>query len=394
MYDFQRCPKIVAIKAYRALRDVPEKPLAQPRELEPATIGKVGEIAVRMGLQGMPQNIALERIARVIPQMSLSDSLREIASESLHGVGKVREELADEYGDLTIIGKGEGRHPDLAGRVLPDFIAFTRRKKNPIIIETKDTTRKNPSDNFQASFYRGIAEKYGLYLFEERLEGEKRRFSPRTIQGSAEAILIYPRLASYSIVKEKFVPDEKTIRKVWKAKQLGFQGLAPEMKCRKGCPHHRLKIELEEGNMEPLSPLPLTLSRGVLECGFNYDIGYQVNYAWNLLPIKLKLAIARSETSAMNNLTKLQEWLTQAVGLDEEAAAILLDPGKREQFLSTRPGAQRLLKFMESDIEPWRRVLKKRVEVDAPSIMAVATAVYSLPKRSRDFVKGAWNRWH
>jgi hypothetical protein len=393
-YDYRRCPKIVAIKAYRAIRAVRENRRSEPRELEPATIGMIGEAAVKLGFQGVPRAVAMQQIAHAIPQVKFNEYLEEIAIQSLKGVEEVRGKLAREYGDITIIGKGEGRHPDLAGKVRPDFVAFRGRNQKPIIIETKDTTRRNPTDNFQASFYNGIAEKYGLYLIEERLEGGTRTFTPHTIHGSAEAVLIYPRLSEYSIVKDRFVPDDKSIKEIWKTKQLGFKGLTPETDCGKKCAHNRLKVKLAEGNMEPLPPLPLIFSEGVVESSFSLDIGYQATYAWNLLPPRVKLAIFLSARRAGDGVVGLKEWLTKTVGLEEEAAEVVLNPDRREAFLRSRPDAQSLVKSMASDLEPWKIILKERLAASAPSILAIATAVYSLPKKSSKFVQEAWDRWN
>lgn len=351
----------------------------------------IGEAAVKLGFQGLPRAAAMGQIAQAIPQMNFNEYLQEIASQSLKGVEEVRAKLAREYGELTIIGKGEGRHPDLPGKVRPDFIAFKERNKNPIIIETKDTTRMNPTDNFQAALYNGIAERYGVYLIEERVDGGAHTFSPFTIQGNAEAILIYPRLAKYSIVKDRFVPESELIKEIWKAKQLGFKGLIPETDCGKKCPHNRLKVKLGEGNMEPAAPLPLIFSNAVLESGFSYDIGYQVSYGWNLLPLKVKVAITLSTCGV--GIAGVKEWLTNTAGLEEEAAQIIVNSEMREAFLQSRPDAESLMKSVDSELEPWKSILKGRLTSGAPSILAIATTIYSLPKKSSRFVRGAWDRW-
>lgn len=393
LYDYRRCPKVVAIKAYRALRAVRETRLSKPRVLEPATIGMIGEAAVKLGFQGLPRTEAMRQISLRIPQVKINEYLQEIAIESLRGVEEIKRKLAKDFGTVNIIGRGEGRHPDLAGKVKPDFIALADRDANPVIVETKDTTRTSPSDNFQAMLYNGIAERYGLYLVEQRLEGKRPAFSPRLIQKSAEALLVYPRLAQYSRVTEKFVPDELTIKGVWKAKELGFKGLSPETECGKKCAHNRLKVRLPEGDMEPLPPPPLIFSEGIRECGYSFDHDYQTRYAWNLLPQKAKLAILFSTLRPDGRLVELKDWLTKAVGLDDEAADIVLNPRKRETFLGTRPDAKYLVKSMESELEAWKNLLRERLVVSGPSILAVATAVYSLPSRSSIFVKDAWDRW-
>ena len=137
LYDYRRCPKIVAIKAYRAIRSVRENRCSEPRELEPATIGMIGEAAVRLGFQGLPRAVAMQRIAHAIPQVKFNEYLEEIAIQSLKGVEEVRGKLAREYGDITIIGKGEGRHPDLAGKVRPDFVAFRGETKSRSSLKLK-----------------------------------------------------------------------------------------------------------------------------------------------------------------------------------------------------------------------------------------------------------------
>jgi hypothetical protein len=351
----------------------------------------IGEAAVKLGFQGVTRTVAMQQIAQTIRQVKFNEFLEEIASQSLKGVEEIRRKLSAEYGDITIIGKGEGRHPDLAGKVRPDFLAFRGRNRKPIVVETKDTTRRNPTDNFQASFYNGIAERYGLYLIEERLESGTRTFTPHTIHGSAEAVLIYPRLAEYSIVKDRFVPDGKTIREIWKAKQLGFKGLTPETDCGKKCAHKRLKVELGEGNVEPAPPLPLIFSNAVLESGFSYDMGYQVSYGWNLLPLEVKVAIALSTLGT--GIAGVKEWLTGTAGLEEEAAQIVVNQERREAFLHSKPDAESLVKSAGSELEPWRTILKGKLTTGAPSILAIATAIYSLPKKSSKFVTDAWSRW-
>jgi hypothetical protein len=135
----------------------------------------VGEQAVRFAFQGVSKSEAMQQIMRTMPTVNLSRELQAIAQQSLKGAEKVREKLAEEYGTIKVIGRGEGRHPDLGGKVRPDYIALPENG-TPLIIESKDTTRMNAPDRFQASYYNGIAEKYGLYLIEEHL---KPNASPR-----------------------------------------------------------------------------------------------------------------------------------------------------------------------------------------------------------------------
>jgi len=95
-----------------------------------------------------------------------------------------------------------------------------------------------PSDGFQARFYNGMSDAFGLYLLEERLERGTPNVSPRLVQAEAETILVYPRSASHTVVRDKFVPDRRMIKEVWKAKQLGLKALLPETDCGNCCVHH------------------------------------------------------------------------------------------------------------------------------------------------------------
>ena len=392
LYDYGRCPKIVAIKAYRAVTAVRADRAEERRVQEPATIGKIGEMAVRLTLEGVPKHETLTRISHAIPQIKINEYLAQIASQSVEGMDEIRKSLEAAYKEVTIVGRGEGRHPDLAGTARPDFIGLTKNEGTPIIVEAKDTAKEARSYKFQAMFYNGIAEKHGIYLLQERLEGETARFYPRLLRNAAETVLVYPRLATFTIIKEKYVPTESEIREVWKAKQLGFSGRIPEHQCRSKCPHNRLKVTLPESDMEPLPPLPLIFSKGSIENGVNFDLEYEADYAWALLPSRIKLAILFPGRGG-SELGILKSWLMSNLMISNEAADLVLDNGKRESFLRSKPSGEQLLKLMESELAPWKEVLKERLEGSAPSILARATAVYSLPKDSVRFIREAWGRW-
>src|SRR2546428_11868628 len=66
MYDYFRCPKIVAIKAYRHLHP-PERKREAPARAEPevsaSVVGKLGEAAVAAAFS--PEALAAETIAKL-----------------------------------------------------------------------------------------------------------------------------------------------------------------------------------------------------------------------------------------------------------------------------------------------------------------------------------------
>lgn len=384
----------MAIKAYRAIRISREAKEIQERRIsEPATIGKIGEAAVKLSLQGVPKHEVLKQITHAIPEIRVNEYLAQIATQSVEGMDEIRKSLKGAYESVTIVGRGEGRHPDLAGTARPDFIGLTERDGTPIIVEAKDSAKTTPAYKFQAMFYNGIAERFGVYVLRERLEGDSSKFFPRLIKSAAETILVYPRLATFSVVKEKYVPTQSVIKEVWEAKELGLNGQVPETECRKKCPHHRLKVDLPDGSMEPLPPLPLIFSEGSVEKGLDLDLEYQAEYAWDLLPTRIKLAVLFSRGRELGTLTELKNWLVKNLGITEEAADIVLDHEKRESFLGSKPDVDELIELMANELEPWQALLKERLVASGPSILARATAVYSLPNESGRFVGEAWGRW-
>jgi hypothetical protein len=349
-------------------------------------------MAVKLTLQGVPKHETLSRISHDVPQIKINEYLAQIAAQSVEGMDEIRKSLKAAYKEVTIVGRGEGRHPDLAGTARPDFIGLAKSDGTPIIVESKDTAKEARTYRFQAMFYNGIAEKFGVYLLQERLEGDAPKFFPRILKSTAETILVYPRLASFSIVKEKYVPTEQMIREVWKAKQLGFSGQVPQHECRSKCPHARLKANLPEGDLETQPPLPLIFSKGNLENGVDLDLEYQAGYAWDLLPSRIKLAVLFSK-AAGGKLDALKNWLVTNLMISNEAADLVVDKKKRESFLNSKPTGDDLLKLMSHEVEPWQKILKQRLQESSPSILARATAVYCLPEDSSRFVRDAWGRW-
>ncbi len=398
LYDFMRCPKIVAIKAHRALTEVREPAPPIQRKVEPATLGKIGEAAVKLGFAGIPLTTGIQQIARIVPDVNLNEHLLQIAQESLRGAEQIRHRLAEEYGEITIIGKGQGRHPDLAAAVMPDFIAFAEGTKQPIIVEVKGTAKPTPADDFQAKYYNGVAEQFGVYLLERRLEREAVAVSPELVRGAAETVLVYPRRAEYKVVREAFAPDRDVVRELWRAKELGFKGQMPEADCPSKCPHSRfernLKSKLVEGNMEPIPPLALTFSDGIVEQGYSLDLEYQVNYARGLLPAGFRYSILLGQSGFQGVESDVwRNWLVEVVGLDSEAAETALNLERLLRFHGSRPSSDELLASLGSEVEAWKAILKQRMRSAAPAVLGRATSIYSLPRRSAAFVKDAVKRW-
>jgi len=384
LYDYFRCPKIVAINAYKALNAMPTRPPMSYR---------IDEEAVELGFSGVSKTSARTQIAEALPEINLNDYLKQVVSESLKGMEKIRETLKEEYGEIEIIGRTEGHHPDLACTRRPHYIAFTSSREEPILIDVRKSLTKKATDKFQAKFCNGIASSFGIYLVEERVEEDAPTLSPRVIRGNAETVLLYPRSGRCVIVKDELNPDISLIKQVALAKQLGFRGVSPETDCGNQCVHRRSEIILREGNAEPLRPLPLIFSEGLLDNHYDLDLHYQVNYGSKLL---LHAKEAGFEGRTIKGLEVWKEWLVNVAGLNREAAEITMKFSvdyHDVRFNPWRPSAETLLRNLRDEITPWRRFLKGRLKDAAPAILGRAKSIYALPKESARFVSGALKRW-
>nr|MDO8135071.1 hypothetical protein [Candidatus Njordarchaeum guaymaensis] len=384
LYDYFRCPKIVAINAYKALNAMPTRP---------HTSYRIPEEAIESGFSGVSKTSAMTQIAEALPEINLNDYLKQAVSESLRGVEKIREALKEEYGEIKIIGRAEGHHPDLACTRRPHYIAFTSSREEPILIDMRNSLTKKDTDEFQAKVSNGIASSFGIYLVEERVEEDAPTLSPRVIQGDAETVLLYPRSGRCVIVKDKLNPDISLMKQVALAKQLGFRKMSPETDCGNQCVHRRSKIVLREGNAEPLRPLPLIFSEGLLDNHYDLDLHYQVNYGSKLL---LHAKEAAFEGGTVKGLEVWKEWLLNVVGLNREAAEITMNflvDYHDVRFNPWRPSAETLLRNLRDEVMPWRSFFKERLKGAAPAILGRAKSIYALPKESARFVSGALKRW-
>jgi hypothetical protein len=183
------------------------------------------------------------------------------------------------------------------------------------------------------------------------------------------------------------------IHEVWTAKELGLSGFSIESNCGADGPHHRLKVDLPEGSMEPLPPLPLVFSKGLVEEDWDFDLEYQVNYGRELLPPVLKTALFFDARNVDGKLAKWKDYLVNDGGLDKEAADIALSVRKHSHFCTSKPNPTELMRSMKVVFDRWKRILKKRLRTSTPALVGKATSVYALPAKSTRLVNNAWKRW-
>lgn len=403
VYDYFRCPKIVAIKAYRHLYP-PERKKEAPARAEPevpaSIVGKIGEAAVAAAFS--PEALAVETIAKLketVTQQTAStvsnmgvvidENARRILDETVNGLADIRNFITEEFGDVQVIGRGKCKNGSFPGEALPDFVAVSPKYKQPILIEVKNRPKPVKTDHFQATFYNTVAREAGVVVHEQRFESGRLNLVPVAYhQSIADTLLVYPRGGTYERITDQVSLKEDTLREVWLAKQLGFLGRSPHTDCGSKCPHHRLGIELPEGNLEVAQPLPLIFAQRLTEIGADLNTNYLQHYfyksgigsdlwLWTLKAEgdpRLKVEVIRQISSRMKVPEDVVERMAFGRGM--------------------MPNPDKVLKEMVGDIEPWEKVLgKERMSGIGPTLQGLVTRIYSLPDRSEEFIRLARRKW-
>ncbi|MBI4232302.1 hypothetical protein HY605_03650 [Candidatus Peregrinibacteria bacterium] len=403
VYDYLRCPKIVAIKSYRALHP-PErtKPTIRAEPAVPASvIGKIGEAAVAAAfspvatatesLNALKEVVAHQTISTVSSMgVTLDASARGILDETVKGITEIRKFITDEYGDIQVIGKGGCKNGPFPGEALPDFVALTPTRKQPILIEVKNSSKPLKTDRFQATFYNTVARETGVVVHEQRVEEGKLVLTPVAYHESiADTLVIYPRGGSYERIDSQIDMSGSTIQRIWQAKQLGFTGKSPHTDCDTKCPHYRLGVDLPEGNLEAATPPPLIYAKGLTEVDFNLDTDYLHNFFWKsglASGIYYELFMARDDP---DRIKKIAGQIAARINIPQDIVKRMAFPQQ------ITPDSNKIMKSMASDFEPWEMILgKERIKsIGYSTIQGLATRFYTLPDRSEEFVKRSWSKW-
>lgn len=392
LYDYGRCPKIVAYKAYRSLR-VERRPIEEVSAApsESTVIGKIGEFAIAAGFQGggIPSSVELD--SRVVERLEdvgiqVDDRVREILVETTKGLPEILTEVQEAYGYLKIIGKGVSRSGFLPSQANPDFVAVTSTGL-PVIIETKNTKAKGPAHEFQTAFYNTLARETGVVVIDSGVQNGKLILEPSAIHDvKTESVLIYPRLQEYERVTRTVDLSQERIEEVWRSKQLGYLGEEPFNDCDSKCPHHRLKMELQEGNLEVAAPLPVTFAKGAVESGADLDARFLYDY-------KRRMGIAELIERA-KRIGKIDSLVSKMVQKGTISSSLANRLASLEYSDINWPNTESVAKEMESQIEPWFEIMgKKRLKESGTGIMGLATRHFTLPNESKRFVKRSNESW-
>ena len=336
-YDYSRCPKILSFKcAGLRVRRV-SKPVSQG-VIRPYDIGIVGEEAVSKFLgdatRGISQgtlredfvreagsSLYIDMLERVKPKLprgvdnSIREAIKRLVDETVKGLVRVAEILADKYGELELAGRGEIKSPALPSFTLPDFLFKVKGRDEYVLLEVKNTIRQSSCDFFQASFYASIARQGGIAVKEHIYfhTGESRLTPLYLLRSDIDVFLVYLRLRRVKEVRVNYLDFKRDVRGIWEAKLLGLMGKQPDTprvaycrKCRwkRYCSHYcREKRELT-GSLEHI-PMPpyLLLSKSALEMGLSLDLLWYYRYVSSLLE-RTRRRVASNIAAAIDSVIR------------------------------------------------------------------------------------------
>lgn len=450
VYDYLRCPKIVALKTWKNLK----KPKPEKKEIPSRNfryeIGTIGEVLTQKAFstEDIIHEISSDSITEsynedqsefldeeiedftdddlesVIEKQSLSSikvdlkkrgvqldvEMNNILKNTVMGLGKIKGYINDEFGKIEILGHGESRNGVFPNKVRPDFVAMSEDKK-PILVEVKNTSSKSKADQFQASFYNTIGSRYGVMCMEERIENNVKTIFPKVIDDAiSQTLLIYPIQGKFEKITDMINIDKNIIKEIWLAKQLGLKGKSPKTDCHSKCPHHRLG-ELPEDNFEPAIPLPLILSKGWIEQDIDLDTEYirrylykstvgrviydglwDINFAENLAKDSLdKIKLEKK----LEKLDKKRELFLDEVSVKTGFTKQELRKITSSNFHSSIQKEQnKAEKLMKTELDVWKKIIgAKNLKSLRNTIKGQTTKLYPLPKGTKKFVNDSWKLW-
>lgn len=454
VYDYLRCPKIVALKTYKNLKKPTPKKKINPNRNLKHEIGTIGELITQKtfsnedfireipssnaessefdeldvdefetdvdeydseyDLESLVEKQALPTIRVDLKRKGvlLDSQMNKILKNTIIGLGKIKSQLTEKYGKIEILGHGESRSGILPNKVRPDFIAISEDQK-PVMIEVKNTSNVNmKSDHFQASFYNTIAKKYGVVVMEERTENGIKTIIPRSIDDRiSETLLVYPRHGKFEKITDTTSLDKNLVKNIWIAKQLGLKGKTPKTDCDSKCPHHR-HGDLPEDNLEPAIPLPLVIAEGLIEQGVDLDTDYLRRYLWRngigkiiddgLYEIRHAEYLAKEGSysqskveTRLKNLEKKKdtflEEIVEKTGFSMQEISKITSKEASRTHIKEQKKAE---KEMKGVFEPWKKLLgAKSLKSLKNTAKGQSTRLYPIPKDSERFVKKSWKLW-
>lgn len=406
--DFETCPKIVALKAYRELSAPPKqrKPVAQ--HPIPALIGKAGEAAFELAFSDEPEQLGRpldpeterRRIEREILQRMASyrrwidSAVRDVIADTVRGILLVRRSFRSAYGTLNIMGRGESRNGVAPCYAEYDYVAL-RPNRKPVIVEVKNTSGSlRPEARFQAAFYNSLSEHYGVVIRNDGVESGRLVLRPVQVRDSGvETLLVNPRDASFEVITDKTDISPDRVRSIWEAKQLGFRGRTPQTNCGDKCSHLRystsIKKNLPEDTLEPVHPLPLAYATGMIEAGADLQATY-LKRLFRGPPYSEIWGEFRHNWLLSSGRPKNQAEITRIT-----AEQLGISPRELRRIFFTRfTEVGRVEGFVEDETKAWERLVgRKRMLSARKGGYGAALRVYPIPSEPKRFVRDCDRAW-
>ena len=423
VFDFKRCPKIVAIKTYRTTRAKRLRPEADQTGIPiPNIVGQIGEAAAQLAFSGSVDasdwslsggNLALRdildrRISHLIRsrlsaiEKRIQLDLELLARETIDGLKEIKGEIDQALGPLTIIGRGESRYGALPTCGYPDYVALTSSDR-PVLIEVKNGAKESPSrDQFQASFYNSLGKTVGVIVHDTAVNNGGIRPNLQVhLEKDAETLILYPRLHKWRKVTDTVDIEPNGIEEVWSAKQLGALGRWPAANCSSDCPHRRYGIVLPEDNLDEVArPLPLIFAKGAADLGVDYNLNFIRRYISKIVPSAMNelWTLSRELQTASKPVSESLGTIMDRFGLGPEISRKLLEwldgISKGEAKARTSVDHRKVEREMAAYLEPWRQLLPERMlDAIAPVAQSIASRTYSLPRQSNLLIDRSWKKW-
>ncbi|MDH2901340.1 MAG: hypothetical protein PXY39_10245 [archaeon] len=368
-------------------------------EISADILGKLGELGTETEFdRAIPREKKEKALLAELQKrgIAINTEILRAVRETVKGLERVRGQVEETFGELSIIGKGETKYGGSTSNGRPDFVAFERASKKPILIEVKNTAKQEPSHEFQARFYNTMLSTVGVVVCHERNVGDKFSIKPSVESGyDAESLLIYPRLGKSFRIRKTVDLSTRTIRKVWTAKELGLCGKVPATDCSNDCPHHRFDIGLPEDDLEALPPLPLVYAKGLVERNANIDGRYMKEYL-RKRTVEARIAMWEFRGTKIEGVArdKIAQILVDRLDLDRDEAINLVDPTKVLQEPNEWPDSDKIIREMADDFAKWKKLLGRKLSKEiGPRTSGQTTRIYTLPSESQQYIKKSWDTW-
>ena len=342
--------------------------------------------------------------------VALNETVGGILRDTVEGMEEIKRQISDQYGEISIIGRGESRNGLLLSTSRPDFIALAGDQKKLVLVEVKNTKKVNSTtDRFQAEFYNMVGTRFGITVMEVYGKPNLMRIAPMTTrQRTSETVLIYPRHGKFEVIKDKVNANRKTVQGIWMAKQLGMKGKSPKTDCDNSCPHHRFD-RLPEGNIEVAIPLPLAYSKGKIEHGVDLNAAYwkrflrrkgiasiTAQFRWESVLERVgidKITDPAERKARLGNLEKSKrdfvDTIAERTGLEKKWIQ-----GGAYRNIGGAETDKDVERDMANEIEAWKKILgPRRLKRSKAYAKGQGTRIYSLPRNSTGFVKRSWDEW-